>query len=94
VAGSTERQLRDELADLRDDDSGTEQFVRQAVAVVDGEREAIDAAPPATDYPELVALVVEQSDVGDMLAAGTAVATTDGVEPEPLADFTGRAGVS
>lgn len=66
---------------------GRPEYVRQAAAVVAGDRETVDAEPPATVDIDLVVRVGNAAD-GNLAAAWDVIAET-AETPPPLADFTG-----
>ncbi|WP_251329633.1 hypothetical protein [Haloplanus pelagicus] len=81
------RDVERDLDALRDGDEQTETFIQQALAVAADEREQVTVSPPSKDFLTLVAAVAKAGSVS-LADAHAAVATADGVEPEPLADFT------
>lgn len=81
----SKREVESALEDLGAG-SQADAFTRQAAAVLRGDRAAITATPPSDNFHSLVASVTKATDVS-IAAAAEAVATAEGVEPEPLANF-------
>lgn len=83
----SKREIETVVEELSVGDAEAE-FFDQLRAVIDGDRERIDVEPPSDDFLTLLAKAAQRR-IGPSLAdAYDALADVEGLDPEPIADFT------